>query len=339
MDTRVILFSSDATLLYKGDIFRVLALPEGHTIQFRYPKKYVAPSFRETPEQLVGKESVIFFLAGNDLSKPIEQRQLTSYPIRSCCVIEAFYDSNTQQIIMVLKLEKFVNCKVEDITDKAALPPTTFVTVVNLEDLRPADWSDRVGAVESSFPKVLFYRIGGVMCGEKSIEPAYAPNLRLSRYILTEESEYSIECSYYDPEGNGITPLEVDISSSDVDVRNLFESGAGARVDTRRLPLITRTLKSSSAPAYMKFRSGTYKSPDRDPNYVEIHWQLARASSKPMQFGFLTLIGAIGLFIANTGLKNPTGNSLDIKDLLLRAFGGLLIAIAASFLFKVFNKV
>ena len=179
-----------------------------------------------------------------------------------------------------------------------------------------------------------------------TVHPTYSPNLRSSHYVLEEESEYSIECSYYDPAG-GVTPLRIELSAADVDIRNSFEWGGGAPLDTRRLPLTTRTLKSRSAPAYMKFYAGpkpaaapvTTATASTDPNYVEIHWRLSQKSFKPLTFGLFTVIGVIGLFIAQTALKTSKGDPLTNHDLALTLFGTLLAGLAAGLLFKFFNKI
>lgn len=103
-DKTVILFSSDATDLYKGDIFRILALPEEYTIQFRYERKYVLENFRDNPTNLVNRKAIVFFLSGNDLKKAAEERKLIQHPIRCCTIREAFLDEGTDQIILILKL-------------------------------------------------------------------------------------------------------------------------------------------------------------------------------------------------------------------------------------------
>src|SRR6266480_3485491 len=124
---RIIFFSSDASDLYKADIFRVLALPDGYTIQFRYERQYVLEEFREKPEQLKSRQAVIFFLAGNDLSKLPAERKLRPYPIRSCKVKDAFLDKNTDKVILILELSDFVNCVIDPVTDMDKLPPNVFV--------------------------------------------------------------------------------------------------------------------------------------------------------------------------------------------------------------------
>jgi len=87
----------------------------------------------------------------------------------------------------------------------------------------------------------------------------------------------------------------------------------------------------------MKFHSGAQRG--ADPNFVEIHWRLAQRSSKPLAFGVFTFLGALGLFVAQTGLKSSRGAALTIEELVASFAGTILVAIAAGLLFKFFNKI
>lgn len=334
----ILLFSSDAADLYKGDIFRTLALPENHTIQFRYRRQYVIEPYRDNPRDLINERAFVFFLTGNNLQTPPEHRRLVPHPIRACKILDSCRDKNTDEVILILQLGEFTKCEIDPITDPARQPPTYFVTSANLTDIRPTNWLDRVTEVQPHFPNVLFYSLT-VLSGEKTIPPTYSKELRYSQYVLQEESEYSLECTCYDPcydpKGKRTTPLQIKVSSEDLDILNLFESGAGARQDTRRLPLVTRTLKTRSAPAFMRFQ--TPSGQDSDPNYIDIYWRLAQRSSKPAVFGFLTFIGVVGLLIAQGASKFKAAPSC--VAVLLALGGATLVAIAAGYLFKLFNKV
>jgi hypothetical protein len=333
-------FCSDATDLFKADIFRVLALPKGYTIQFRYETKYVLEELRDKPEQLKGREAVIFFLAGNDLKKNPEDRVLRRYPIRSCKVTDSFLDKNTKQVILILQLDDFVNCDIDPVTSDRRLPPAAFVSEAGLHDFRLSDWIDRVRAVEADFPGVLFYGIATIVHANAEVPPSYCAERRLSFFKLEGESDYSIECSCYDPSG-GRYPLQIRCTSEEIDLRNSFEAGARARLDTKRLPLTTRTLKSRSAPAFFTFYSPIHESdpgPFNDPNHVEIGWQLSRKWWKTLVFGLLTALAAIGLMLSQAALKEQSGIWAQPCRLFIGLLGVIAIATAAAQLFKFFNK-
>jgi hypothetical protein len=337
----IIFFSSDASDLYKADIFRVLALPDSYTIQFRYQRQYVLEEFRENPAQLKNRRAAIFFLAGNDLSKPSAERVIRRYPVRSCTVIDAFLDENTDQIILILQLGDFVNCVVDPVTDQDKLPPIAFVSEADLDDFRPSKWIDRVRAVEGDFPETLFYRIAKIVHENTEVVPSYSAERRLSFFKLQEESDYSIECSCYDPKGGGRSPLQIAFKSEEIDLDNSFESGPRARLDTRRLPLTTRALKSRSAPASFVFcspKKDVSGEALEDPNDVRISWLLQRKVSKPWLFGAFTLAAALGLAMSQIPVKSEPSGWIPGCALCIKLLGLLLISVAGGLLFNFFNK-
>jgi len=331
----ILLFSSDATELYKADIFRVLALPNEHTIQFRYERKYVLDTLRDNPSALVGRDAVIFFLAGNVKTTEPKDRVLTRYPIRACKIKDAFHDKGTEQLILILELQGFTSCEIDADTDVHRLPLTAFVTEADLKDLRASSWIDRVRAVEAHFENTLFYRLEGVLLGTKLIKPSYSASRRRSFYELIEEKEYSIECNCYDRTG-GVTPLQIRCESNDVFLLNLFESGVRARLDTQRIPLTTRGITSGSAPAYAVFWTG--ESSQKDPNQLKLYWRIVRNPVKTTLFGVLTIAAAIGLGLSQRVFRDATGNLVTLHDALLQLLGVILLALAAAQLFRFFNK-
>ena len=112
---QILLFSSDATQLYKADIFRCLAAPDCFTIQFRYAKKWVHPDIGRDPGKIRGQSGIVFFVAGNDQTVPIEGLKLKGYSIRFCKIQDAFFDHDTEKIIVVLALGRFIECKIETV--------------------------------------------------------------------------------------------------------------------------------------------------------------------------------------------------------------------------------
>jgi hypothetical protein len=333
-DKKIILFSSDATELYKADIFRVLALPIEYTIQFRYERKYVLEKFRDNPAQLINREAVAFFLAGNDLNTPVGERKLKPYPIRQCKIKNAFLDKGTDQIILILKLDQFADCEIDSVTEPSRLPPHIFVGEAKLERLIESSWINRVKVVRDHFNKILFYHIRAILLENIEIKPVYSEARRISIYNLEEESEYSIECSCYDRE-HGDIPLHIKCQSTDVSLSNTFETGVRAVQDTRRLPLTIRSLTSDSAPAEVIFSSGTS---GVDVNRVNLYWRLKRKPWKPWYLALLTTGGAVGLGLSEGVLKDKHGNFESLSDLAIKTAGVILIGLVAAQLFRFFNK-
>jgi hypothetical protein len=325
----LIFFSSDATALYKGDNFRCLALPEGHTIQFRYKKQWVHPQILKAPNKAKDRFGLIIFVGGNNQSIEPNLRRLTYEPLRFCTVKDAFFDYDTEQLLVILELEQFVKCQ----HSVAQGPPDLFVTPGTIADYEPTNWLECVRRLRQYYTDTLFFRLNRVLLGTDLVSPIYLSDLRMSRFDLLEETGYSLECLYYHPSGAGDIPLTIKSDSEQLEIINTFASGAGAELDKRLIPLQTKLLENRSAGAFITFSScadGTCV----DPNYVQVLWKIRRKRSKAWIFTGCVLLGACGLGFVQIGTKF----SAWWASVLLVLIGGSFVAASAGLLYRYFNK-
>jgi hypothetical protein len=177
----IVFFSSDATALYRGDVFRCLALPEGHTIQFRYSTKWMHKELATDPRSVKGRFGLIVFVGGNNQSLQIYHRRLRFEPVRFCTVKDVVFDYDIQQVTLILELDQFVKC-----TFKVTQGPASnvFVAPGEITSYEPTSWVECVKRLECYFSNTLFFRLSHVFddCGE--VKPSYVPALRLSRFDL-----------------------------------------------------------------------------------------------------------------------------------------------------------
>ena len=326
---QILFFSSDATQLYKADIFRCLAAPDCFTIQFRYAKRWVQPDIGRDPEKIRGKSGIVVFVAGNEQTVPIERLQLKLYPIRFCKVQDAFFDHDTEKIIVVLALGRFIECKIE--TQEG--PPKYYLTFGREIDHTALSWLASVRRLQSHFPGVVFFRLKAVTTKSEIVCPTYLDDYRMSCFDLEEESDYSLECLYYDPAGQGLLPLSIKCDSDQIEISNTFAFGAGSDLDRRPLHIKTRLLTSRSARAFTTFSSCANDCSD-NPNYLQILWRINRNKWKDCLFALFVLPAAVGLGFVQLGSKaNP-----DWYWSLLVSFGALLIAASGGLLYRYFNK-
>jgi len=334
----IALYSSDATILYKADVFRAMALPSGYTMQFRYEKKYLAPQFHDKYESLKHKTGVIFFIAGNDVTKKISDRVLTRYSIRRCKIIDVFEDGTTKLVILIIELDSFVDCELDESIRHTEQSPLYFVSALSPHKQQARQWYDQVKKIESHFPGVLFFTISELLSEGTVIKPAYDSRRRLSLFKIKEEANYTLKCSCYDREG-GSRILEIETNSSDIYYANLFESGIGATRDPRWLPLTTGTLKTLSVPVVLRFYSPTniIKKAQEDPNLVRLYFFVYRSRCKIYWLGFLSVLTVLGALFTQISSKNIT----DPPSLVLigiKLLGVVLFGFCASEFYRFFGK-
>jgi len=244
----------------------------------------------DAPQKTKDRFGLIVFVGGNDERVPKEQRKLTYHSVRFCTVRDAFFDDDTEQLLVILELNQFVRCEFE----VRQRPPDIFVTPGKITECEPSTWLECVRRLESYYPDTLFFRLNRVFAKTEVVSPTYLSDFRLSRFDLLEETDYSLECIYYDPSGQGNLPLSIECDSDQIEISNTFASGAGADLDKRLIHLKTGLLTSRSARAFITFSSC---STDRsvDPNHVQTLWEIQRKGSKPWKFAGCVLVGALGL--------------------------------------------
>jgi hypothetical protein len=326
---QILFFSSDATQLYQADIFRCLAAPDCFTIQFRYTKMRVQPEIWRDSKKIQGRPGIVIFVAGNDQKLQVEERKLQFYPIRFCTVKDAFFDPDTEQMIVILALGLFIDCKF----DANEGPPKYWLTLGREADHSALSWVASVRRLQSHFPNVVFFRLKAVLAKSEVVHPRYLEDYRISCFDLEEEGDYSIECLYYDPAGKGLLPISIKSDSDRIQFSNTFAFGAGADLDRRPLHVKTGLLTSRSARAFTTFSCSSNDCSD-DPNYLQVLWRINRYKWKDWGFALCVLPAAVGLGLVQLGSKADHG----WYWISLALLGALFVAASGGLLYRYFNK-
>jgi hypothetical protein len=326
---QILFFSSDATQLYKADIFRCLAAPDCFTIQFRYAEQWVHPNIFKAPANIRDRSGIVIFVAGNDENSRKEQVPLRFYPIRFCTVKDAFFDSDTQQIIVIIALGRFIACDFD--SDQG--PPTHYLTFGRELNHEALHWLDSVRRLESEFPNVVFFSLKSVLTGSERVQPTYLSDNRTSCFDLEEEATYSLELVYYDPSGAGASPLVIRQDSDRVEFSNTFAFGAGTALDKRLIHAKTGLLASRTARIFTTISCNAGEN-SKDPNYLQVLWRISRWKWKDLVFAVCVLPGAVGLGVAALVSKSAS----DWLSILAALLGAGLVAASGGLLYRFFNK-
>lgn len=324
----IIFYSSDARPLYKADVFHCLALPDCYTIQFRYPREFVHPDIAANPGAIIGGFGIVVFVAGNDQTVAAEARILTFHSIRFCTVKDAAFDVHTRQLLVILQLHQFVNCEVAP-----EHPLRFFVTKGIISSYQPSDWLDCANRVKAWYPETVFFRLNRVLLNTERVSPSYLKYFQMSRFDLHEQTDYSLECLYFDPSARGDAPLSMQSDSPLIQLSNTFVAGAGAELDKRYIHLKTGVLTSRSDRAFITF-STSRAQPPADHNDLQILWEIRRKKWKDWLFAGCVLVSALGLGMVQIGTKIPG----SLWAVLLVLFGGGCVATGAALLYRYFNK-
>ncbi|GAA5522404.1 hypothetical protein LQ318_11695 [Aliifodinibius salicampi] len=338
MSKKVIaLFSSDYRDLYKGDIFRVLCLPKNYIIEFRYRKEHLDQDIlsKINGDELIDRDSIIFFVSGNDsnLTKEERLRNIEFHPIRKAEIKEIYYDENVEIVNFYLKLKDFTDKDYHPKTDEKDLPIYKMVSALTLKDVPEKSWINRVKDIEKEFNDSLFFHINSVRDGDKIKEPKYSSNNRSSYYQLQDGKNYQLDLSCYDPKSG--SKLDVSYSSDDMKIHSSNGFIIDAIRKTMILDLKTNSLDVSSSSAITTLQENANN--NNKHFSVNLNWRIKKSFWKPWVFGLLSALILIGLIIANASLPD-TKPFLENMSWKLLVLGLIMVGSGSGLLFYLFNK-
>jgi hypothetical protein len=299
---KICFFSSDARPLYKNDVFRVVSYPDNYIIHFRYLEKYIEGD----PIKLIGKNGIIFFTMGNDLSKPQDQRNITNTSVREVVIHAVEKADDTGQVHIYLKLK---NLKTLTIGNNPAnlMPPNKFVTELELIDGAEVKWHQIIDTIKDSFKNQLFYKFKIVdKKSNKAIDPEYDKIEKQSFYKLSDEKSYALEMAFYDTEPGTsddyhsirVTPMDTDlvkvVAPANIDLET--------RRDNRVYSIFTRTLNSSNSFTYINFETlkKTANAANPIPQITSVidttlKIEVKKNVKRTLKFAFFSILAAIAL--------------------------------------------
>lgn len=334
-------YSSDAQKLYRADIYRALALPNGYTIHFRYMKKYIHDDILDELSRLSGQRGIIYYLTGNNQDIPADERKVESFSIREVVVKKIYRDKKMPAIHFYLELWDFIDAIPISDTDDHRLAPNTFVSKFNVTKGENNTWLDRVTAIKDQFEHEFFVNLDSLKQNGKVLPPKFSSHENSSFYEIEEESEYQVELTYFAPSG---TDFSLCVENTNENALVEIPSGymLGALRDTEIFRLNTRSLNCRKSFGHSRLRgckaNQEEKSSIIDPYYVQIQWQINRGRNKTFYFGLFTMLAAIGLVLGQVSTKDLSNLPMTSGNLLLSALGVFFIGISAAALFDIFNK-
>lgn len=337
----IVFFSSDARELYKADIYRAMALPAGYILHFRYPTQYIDRSLLANLKELLDQPGTIFYVSGNDTSLPEKDRQVKLFSIRSVVVRGIMVDQNIDTIHFYLELGDFADVTPHEQTPPEARPPYIFVSKILLTAGTKGTWKERAEAIQADFKPLPFFLIKSVSQRSRALSPVYSWDDKSCSFHLSDESEYQVELTFYDP-WLGATGVTVENGSSDVGLLVPAAHRIGAESDTQVFKLQTRSISSQKLSTYSRLLGVDYiadaQATRKTDFRVSLEWTVIKRWTRIWQFGLLSILAAIGLGLAKLATDNLQTDKLVFANLWLGVGGLLAIGVAASLLYLVFNK-
>jgi hypothetical protein len=351
----IILLSSAARPRYADDIVRVLALPTGAQMHFRYNRSWVEPSLyaRIPREQLAGEAILVCFLAGDGKANPY-----TIVPVRYARLIRG--EQVGSSCVFIFEAGAFV-ADLEDAAVRAATHATVRPKLPN-----PAPASAALFAFEAVLPVPCVERPAKLSAFEQTVDrvvkhapfssedTAFFTVFRLSEirgrswygtwpqperlsagaYRLSGGKRY--ECEVYclrpndPPTAKKATKLALAVGSEDepITFASIKRGDIDSKYDVKRFVFFSEPTALSRVAGFRVFLA---KGDEADS-------EVSRDVSVQVVLGGSLLLGPIRALLIGIGTAGPAmvaanaaGKLNDLQTVLIMALLGMMAGVAAIF--------
>lgn len=327
MTKYVFAISSDSRALYKADIYRTLALPEGSVIHFRYKKKYV--NINDIPYNS-SEEVVIIFKRERD-------SEIKYIPIRKAKIISSEEVNETELFHVYLELGKF--CSVENLSTDSFSESNIFFGHSQRDwSITDSSWHDKVEELKNDFDTIFYYIKEFTQENNKIIKIKKSKDKKGSFYKLNQGSKYLMHISIANPLIHSCT-LNIGSSSQDVSINTINPIEISAQYDDLTIPIYLKSLNAFSEISFISFTPICNKNESKNESQTNIEIQKKISCRKSIWFGILSF----SLIICGFILKDSIDSFYRTGDLSAKidwwAISSTLGIIGSlSLLYRIFNK-
>ncbi len=195
--------------------------------------------------------------------------------------------------------------------------------------------------MKAHFSDLPFFLVEGVRNGNTLLAPNYSGPDKSSSYHLQDESDYQINIVTYDPTG-GATGLTVEKRQClRLAVHSTWTSHR--ETDSQPYKLQTHSLPRQKVSTYSRLLGVNYAdtsppAPGRPDYRVLLEWTVNKRWTRARQFGFLSVLGALGVGLAKLATDDLGKANFTLCNVLLAVGGAISIGLAAGLFYVAFNK-
>lgn len=322
-------FSSDSRSLYKADIYRVLSLPSGGIVHFRYKNKYVSDEIINSKTSLEDKRVAIFFTRTeiSGLSPGTHE----NISIRWASVFSVEKSSETNVFHIYMKLGEFCNLSINAAESEPG-PPTKFLSYLEVQERTESNnWHDRIKAIKDYLPNLTYFHLKSLVKDGKEIQLSYHGESRSSFYELRYGSRYILRLGLANPDGSS-TKIAISDGSGDVAINSVIPLETSVQFDDVEVPIFAKSLQVTKQASFLEIKPvNSNESFGEYATHIEL--ELKHAPSKPFLFGLCTV--AIGAAIT---MATPIAATATRPDWPIYVTSAFLLGGASTLMFYWFNK-
>lgn len=322
-------FSSDSRTLYKADIYRVLSLPKGGVVHFRYKNKYVADELLNSKTSLEGKKVAIFFTRTEKSGlRPGKNENIS---VRWASVFSIVKSSETDVFHIYMKLGDFCNISVHAGVPELA-PPTKFLSFLDIQEHAESNnWHGRVLAIKDYLPSLTYFQLKSIVSDGSDVRLKHHGESRSSFYRLRYGSRYILRVGLANPDGSD-TKIAIADGSGDVAINCVTPLETSVQFDDVEIPIFAKSLQVSKQASFLEIKP--VSSSEKLGEYaIHIELELKHSLSQPFLFGLCTVVAGAAISLAT-----PVATTAIRPGWCVYLVSAGLLWLASGAMFYWFNK-
>ncbi|WP_240474594.1 hypothetical protein [Hafnia alvei] len=341
MNVKVIAaFSSDFREQYKADIFKVLSLPKGDVIHFRYKKKYVEQCISQQRQSIEGSDVFIFYTHGNKNLEQSDSKKLTHTSVRKAKILAFDWSETTELYHVRMELDDFIDA---EICDEQESP--LFFKYVTCSVREPsASWVSRIEVMKNYYDDMIFFYVEGIFDSQGNrIKAKYNHQSKGCFYDVYHGDRYTLSIKLANPKESK-KKLFLTCSPDDVVISHCNPIESSVNYDDIYVPLNIKTVpffKHSNFLSYKvidsdsgKVNNENLKKNNDDFDLYTVSQELILRLNLKMAGGFGFLCALVFIATMYAGDKSTT----IVWPYFKMGLSAILIFFATAGLFYFFNK-
>lgn len=329
-------FSSDSRPQYKADIYRVMSLPEGDVVHFRYKKKYVQELLvkKQIWNMLDDRKVIIFLSQGNNAESPKDAAQLNHISTREANILSCDWSAETELFHVRMKLGSFINAKIS----YPIIPNKFFQEVdVDIKNINN-NWKGRVEEIKDSFTDLIFFNIEGIFDSKGSEVSSIYNSRSYSRvYDLYHGERYTIKL-HLGNFGDVNKKLLIQYSEDDMVIayHNPIESSVD--YDDIFIPLNVKISSVFKHSNFITFKPVNGNDHSTTENTSLDIYKVSQELGLKINYRSACVFGLFSLFAFTAAVVASAKEGFDIFPYFKYIVSSLFVFISTSGLFYFFNK-
>ena len=332
-------FSSNFRPLYIGDVYKVLSMPKGYIVHFRYKKKYIEDEIFNDCSKYIGKEVIIFF---TDIERETNIAK-ENYPVRSAKLKLFEYTKETELVHIYMELQDFVDISLESSIDISKLPSKKYFSELNYTTLeKNISWKSKIEQLKDFFPNLSFFylkKINNSSGNEEKIK--IRSDKKSAYYNLAHGNKYLLDISIANPKENDCK-ISAFSSSDDISFNISNPISVTAHYDDLIVPMYLKSLNVSSESSFLSFFpeiSDENKKSEFIKEYasnIEIIKEVSKKNS--LKFGLASVIAVLSIWSIKDNSSSLNNITCELPFDWKLIISCVFLVLSSSYLFFKFNK-